>query len=264
MFRDPWAIAIDNDTGYIYVADSGYDNDRPEINEAGKIIRVDPVSGAQELIASGNACNSFPSMRRLSEHDVGRLVPGSSVWHRHRLLDRSRHARRGGHELVQRQRRHHPYPGGSERRANAGVGAGDRVASSTGRAIVSTWMSDGCRRRAQRQHPDDDLHVPAPVDSDCPSSRRDILRMCCAGDLSSGSDEQRSSGREHQRPAVAARSRVCRWRRHSRPCAGTRPSGRDRPESSQGSPRQPGTVPRQARPRTARSCGRTSASAPTG
>ena len=29
-FRDPWAIAIDKDTGYIYVADSGYDNDRPD------------------------------------------------------------------------------------------------------------------------------------------------------------------------------------------------------------------------------------------
>ena len=61
LFRDPWAIAIDNVTGYIYVADSGYDNDRPEINEAGKIIRVDPVSGEQQLIASGNACNLFPA-----------------------------------------------------------------------------------------------------------------------------------------------------------------------------------------------------------
>jgi hypothetical protein len=56
-FRDPWAIAIDKNTGYMYVADSGYDNDRPEINEAGKIIRVDPASGAQEIIASGSPCN---------------------------------------------------------------------------------------------------------------------------------------------------------------------------------------------------------------
>ncbi len=61
LFRDPWAIAIDNVTGYIYVADSGYDNDRPEINEAGKIIRVDPVSGAQLIVASGSACNFFPA-----------------------------------------------------------------------------------------------------------------------------------------------------------------------------------------------------------
>src|SRR5918994_3961675 len=30
-FRDPWAIAIDKNTGHMYVADSGYDNDRPEI-----------------------------------------------------------------------------------------------------------------------------------------------------------------------------------------------------------------------------------------
>src|SRR6185295_4273732 len=37
-FRDPWAIAIDKNTGAIYVADSGYDQDRPEINEPGKII----------------------------------------------------------------------------------------------------------------------------------------------------------------------------------------------------------------------------------
>jgi len=60
-FRDPWAIAIDRTTGYIYVADSGYDNDRPQINEAGKIIRVDPASGAQEVIASGSPCHLFPS-----------------------------------------------------------------------------------------------------------------------------------------------------------------------------------------------------------
>ena len=61
LFRDPWAIAIDKDTGYIYVADSGYDNDRSEINEPGKIIRVDPASGAQQLIASGSPCTQFPS-----------------------------------------------------------------------------------------------------------------------------------------------------------------------------------------------------------
>jgi hypothetical protein len=60
-FRDPWAIAIDRVTGYIYVADSGYDNDRPEINEAGKIVRVDPLSGAQELIAWGSPCNFYPT-----------------------------------------------------------------------------------------------------------------------------------------------------------------------------------------------------------
>jgi hypothetical protein len=60
-FRDPWAIAIDKNTGYIYVADSGYDNDRPEINEAGKIIRVHPASGAQEIIASGSPCHTFPA-----------------------------------------------------------------------------------------------------------------------------------------------------------------------------------------------------------
>ncbi|HWM44269.1 MAG TPA: hypothetical protein VNP36_17665, partial [Burkholderiales bacterium] len=61
LFRDPWAIAIDRVTGHIYVADSGYDNDRPEINGAGKIIRVHPTSGAQELIAQGSPCNVFPS-----------------------------------------------------------------------------------------------------------------------------------------------------------------------------------------------------------
>ena len=60
-FRDPWAIAIDKNTGYIYVADSGYDNDRPEINEAGKIIRVHPTTGAQHVIASGSPCTVFPT-----------------------------------------------------------------------------------------------------------------------------------------------------------------------------------------------------------
>ena len=61
QFRDPWAIAIDKITGYIYVADSGYNNDDPAINEAGKIIRVDPATGSQVLIASGSPCTSFPS-----------------------------------------------------------------------------------------------------------------------------------------------------------------------------------------------------------
>ena len=60
LFKDPWAIAINKETGSIYVADSGYDNDRPEINEAGKIIRVNPATGAQELIAAGSPCSSFP------------------------------------------------------------------------------------------------------------------------------------------------------------------------------------------------------------
>ena len=61
FFKDPWAIAINKNTGDIYVADSGYDNDRPEINEGGKIIRVNPASGAQELIAVASPCNFFPS-----------------------------------------------------------------------------------------------------------------------------------------------------------------------------------------------------------
>lgn len=60
LFRDPWAIAIDKQTGYIYVADSGYDNGRP-VNEAGKIIRVDPNTGAQTLIAAGSPCTLFPA-----------------------------------------------------------------------------------------------------------------------------------------------------------------------------------------------------------
>jgi hypothetical protein len=61
LFRDPWAIAVNHVTGDIYVADSGYDHDRPAINEAGRIIRVDPVTGAQQLIAMGSACTHFPA-----------------------------------------------------------------------------------------------------------------------------------------------------------------------------------------------------------
>jgi hypothetical protein len=60
LFRDPWAIAVDRDTGDIYVVDSGYDNDRPEINEAGRIIRVNASTGTQELIAAGSPCTIFP------------------------------------------------------------------------------------------------------------------------------------------------------------------------------------------------------------
>ncbi len=159
LFRDPWAIAIDKDTGYIYVADSGYDNDRPEINEAGKIIRVDPVSGAQQLIASGSPCNFFPANAACQNttsagsylaHPYGiaidyTIVPGTLV-----VADMSSFNGKG---------RHHPYPAGSEWHADAVVGAGVRRPGATGRAIVSTWMSDGCRRRAERQHPDDGLHV---------------------------------------------------------------------------------------------------------
>ena len=192
IFSDPWAIAIDHITGYIYVADSGYDNDRPEINEAGKIIRVDPVSGAQELIASGNPCNSSrPSVACQNTTSAGSYLahpygiaidyttgPATLV-----VADMSSFNGKGAIIRIQ------PV---AERRADAVVGAGDRVASPTGRAIVSTGMSDGCRRRAQRQHPDDHLHVPGPVDSDRSSASRDVLRMRCAGDLSTRSDEQRS------------------------------------------------------------------------
>jgi hypothetical protein len=60
-FRDPWAIAVNKDTGDIYVADSGYNHADPAINEAGKVIRVDPASGVQQLIASGSPCTFFPS-----------------------------------------------------------------------------------------------------------------------------------------------------------------------------------------------------------
>ena len=61
LFKDPWALAIDKNTGDIYVADSGYDNDRPSINEPGKVIRVDPVSGTQTLIAVGSPCTFYPA-----------------------------------------------------------------------------------------------------------------------------------------------------------------------------------------------------------
>jgi hypothetical protein len=61
LFKDPWAVVVNQITGDIYVADSGYDFDRPEINGAGKIIRVDPVSGVQQLIASGSTCTFFPA-----------------------------------------------------------------------------------------------------------------------------------------------------------------------------------------------------------
>ena len=60
-FKDPWAIAIDRTNGSIYVADSGYDNDRPTINGPGKIIKVDPATGAQQVLASGSPCNVFTS-----------------------------------------------------------------------------------------------------------------------------------------------------------------------------------------------------------
>jgi hypothetical protein len=60
FFSDPWALVVDEETGDIYVADSGYDNDRPEINGPGKIIRVNPATGVQELIASGTSCTAFP------------------------------------------------------------------------------------------------------------------------------------------------------------------------------------------------------------
>jgi hypothetical protein len=61
LFKDPWSVTVNKTTGDIFVADSGYDQERPEINLPGRIIKVDPVTGAQTTVASGTACTSFPA-----------------------------------------------------------------------------------------------------------------------------------------------------------------------------------------------------------
>jgi hypothetical protein len=67
LFRDPWAVTVNIDTNEIYVADSGYDKDRvvngvlQVVNVPGKIIKVNPITGQQELIAEGAECKIFPA-----------------------------------------------------------------------------------------------------------------------------------------------------------------------------------------------------------
>ena len=138
-FRDPWAIAIDHNTGYIYVADSGYDNDRPQINEAGKIIRVDPVSGAQEIIASGSPCQLFPSGVACQNttsagsylaHPYGIAIDYTSVPATLVVADMGSFNGKGAIIRIQ------PVPGGTQ---DAVVGTGVAVAAATSRAIVPTW-----------------------------------------------------------------------------------------------------------------------------
>ena len=227
LFRDPWAIAIDKVTGYIYVADSGYDNDRPEINEAGKIIRVDPVSGAQQLIASGSACNFFPANAACQNttsagsylaHPYGIAIDYSTAPATLVVADMSSFNGKGAIIRIQ------AVPNGAQT-----LVWGPATASPAPQVAQSSPL--GCPMGVAVEPNGNILTTvftyPVPSTPYCPSSSRDILRMCCAGDLSTGSDEQRSSGREHQRPAVAASSRVCRRRRHSRRC-GSRPSSRDR------------------------------------
>ena len=177
LFSDPWAIAIDKDTGYIYVADSGYDNDRSEINEPGKIIRVDPASGAQQLIASGSPCTQFPSNAACQNTTSAGSLPRPSVRHRHRLCDLTGLARRSRHEFIQWKGSHRTYPALSRWRADSVVGSGVRRAGATGRPNVSSWMSDGCCSRAQREHFDDSFYLSSPCFCHVSSAARNHLWM---------------------------------------------------------------------------------------
>ena len=156
-FRNPWAIAIEKNTGYIYVADSGYDNDRPEIkNEAGKIIVVDPISGAQEIIAAGSPCNLFPadvacqnttSAGSYLAHPYGiaidyTLAPGTLV-----VTDMSSFNGKGAIVRIQ------PVPNGTQTLLWGPASAVQRQVPAT----VTSRMSDGCYGRAEWEPPDDRL-----------------------------------------------------------------------------------------------------------
>src|SRR5690606_29489374 len=61
LFRDAYGIAIDA-TGNIYIADSGFKPTSPgsPVNMAGQILRVDPETGAQTVIAEGTPCLEIP------------------------------------------------------------------------------------------------------------------------------------------------------------------------------------------------------------
>ena len=217
LFRDPWAIAIDKSRATSTSPTAATTMTGPRSTKRARSFEWIPCpasssSSRRETHATSfpanAACQNTTSAGSYLAHPYGIAIDYSTVPATLVVADMSSFNGKGAIIRIQ------AVPNGAQT-----LVWGPATASPPPQVAQSSplGMSDGCRRRAQRQHPDYDLHVPGPVDSDCPSSSRDILRMCCAGDLSTGSDEQRSSGREHQRPAVAARSRVCRWRRHSRP-----------------------------------------------
>ena len=61
LFKDPWAIAVNEDTGYIYVADSGYDNDRPRSTRLARSSGSTRPPAHSSSSQSGSACSFFPS-----------------------------------------------------------------------------------------------------------------------------------------------------------------------------------------------------------
>ena len=174
----------------------------------------------------------------------------------------SRDARRGGHGLVQRPGRHHPYPAAAGGAQTLLWGPGVRVAAAPGGAVVSAGMSHGDRRRAQRQYPDDGLHVSGPQTPTIPPpagtfygcAPPGIFRIDLMNNMQTVVNANARRG-SRATPTPSATS--------SATSAGARSPRRDR-GSLAGLARRPGTAHRTGRPLTAPSCGRTSASAPTG
>ena len=193
------------------MADSGYDNGRPEINEAGKIIRVDPVSGAQEIIAAGSPCNLFPadvacqnttSAGSYLSHPYGiaidyTLAPGTLV-----VTDMSSFNGKGAIVRIQ------PVPNGTQTLLWG-------PASAVPAPQVPQLSPLGCPMGVTVE-PNGNLLTttftfPCASCSYSSASDWDILWMRAAGYLQDRSCQQCSNRIERQRPIMATQSRLRRW-----------------------------------------------------
>ncbi len=202
---------VDKITGYIYVADSGYDNDDPAINEAGKIIQVDPATGSQVLIASGNPCNTFlpnvacqnmTSAGSYLAHPYGiaidySLVPATIV-----VADMSSFSGKGAIVRIQ------PVPNGTQTLL---WGPAPRYQRRKCFRLSPVGCPMGVTVEPNGNILTTVFTYPVPTSPSFPTTRRDVLWMCTARYLPNRSGKQCSDGPEHQCPAVAIQSHLRHW-----------------------------------------------------
>ncbi len=216
FFKDPFAIAISKDTGEIFVADSSYDHDRPSINEAGKIIKVNAVSGAQTVIASGSACNSFPqnaacqnttSAGSYISHPYGIAIDYSTSPDSLVVADMSSFNGKGAIVRVQISNGAQTLLWGP--------------ASASPAPVVAQATPLGCPMGVAVEPNGNILTTvftypvpPTPRDS---ATRRHVLWLRASGDFPRRSRESHADGRQQQRPRAGGQPLVLGGQRGERP-----------------------------------------------
>ena len=126
-FRDPWAIAIDKTRATSTSPTAATTTTGPRSTR--------PARSFASIRSPAPRSSSPPGARATSSRQAPpartRRRPARTLAHPYGIaIDYTTNpgdARRGGHGLVQRQGRDHPYPAGPGWRADAAVGTGDRL-----------------------------------------------------------------------------------------------------------------------------------------